>query len=94
MNVIVGFLLIPTASVTIGVLALDQPVAAYVHPLRAGVVVDFEVADAMIKHFIAKAPNRCSVARAQIVVCVPVGTTAVELCAFRKSVESAGARKI
>jgi rod shape-determining protein MreB len=66
----------------------------FTHPVGAGVVADFELAEMMIRHFIAKVLNRCSIVRPQIVVCVPVGTTAVELRGFRESVESAGARKV
>ena len=47
-----------------------------IRPLRDGVIADFEVAEAMIKHFISKVHNRRSFAHPQIVVCVPSGSTA------------------
>ena len=65
-----------------------------IRPLRDGVIADFEVAEAMIKHFINKVHNRRSFAHPQIVVCVPSGSTAVERRAIQESAESAGARKV
>src|SRR3979409_1434666 len=65
-----------------------------IRPLRDGVIADFEVAEAMIKHFISKVHNRRSFAHPQIVVCVPSGSTAVERRAIQESAVSAGARKV
>src|SRR5713226_7711429 len=65
-----------------------------IRPLRDGVIADFEVAEAMIKHFISKVHNRRSFAHPQIVVCVPSGSTAVERRAIQESAESACARKV
>src|SRR6266851_1944973 len=65
-----------------------------IRPLRDGVIADFEVAEAMIKHFISKVHNRRSFAHPQIVVCVPSGSTAVERRAIQESAESAGARTV
>ena len=60
-----------------------------IRPLRDGVIADFEVAEAMIKHFISKVHNRRSFAHPQIVVCVPSGSTAVERRAIQESALSA-----
>src|SRR6201995_4090642 len=65
-----------------------------IRPLRDGVIADFEVAAAMIKHFISKVHNRRSSAHPQIVFCVPSGSTAVERRAIQESAESAGARSV
>jgi rod shape-determining protein MreB len=62
-----------------------------IRPLRDGVIVDFEVAQEMIKHFIRKVHNRRS---AQMILCVPSGSTAVERRAIQDSAESAGARRV
>ena len=59
-----------------------------IRPLRDGVIADFEVAEAMIKHFISKVHNRRSFAHPQIVVCVPSGSTAVERRAIQESAEA------
>ncbi len=65
-----------------------------IRPLRDGVIADFEVAEEMIKEFIRKVPNRRSLIRPRIVVCVPSGSTAVERRAIHGSAESAGARRV
>ena len=65
-----------------------------VRPLRDGVIADFEMAEAMIKHFIRKVHNRRGLARPLVIVCVPSGSTAVERRAIQEGAESAGARKV
>src|SRR5258708_12971961 len=60
-----------------------------IRPLRDGVIADFEVAEAMIKHFISKVHNRRSFAHPHIVVSVPSGSTAVEPRAIPESPETA-----
>lgn len=65
-----------------------------IRPMRDGVIADFEVSEAMIKHFIKKVHNRRSFASPRIVVCVPSGATAVERRAIQDSALSAGARKV
>ncbi|MEO0361799.1 MAG: rod shape-determining protein [Pseudomonadota bacterium] len=64
-----------------------------IRPMRDGVIADFEVAEAMIKHFIRKVHKRGVFTAPQIIVCVPYGATAVEERAIMESVLSAGARK-
>jgi len=65
-----------------------------IRPLRDGVIADFEVAEAMIKHFIRKVHKRRSFVSPEMVICVPSGSTAVEQRAIMESAESAGARKV
>ncbi|MCB1539103.1 MAG: rod shape-determining protein, partial [Alphaproteobacteria bacterium] len=65
-----------------------------IRPLRDGVIADFEVAEAMIKHFIRKVHNRRSFVSPEMIICVPTGSTAVEQRAIIESAESAGARKV
>lgn len=65
-----------------------------IRPLRDGVIADFDVAEAMIKHFIRKVHNRRSFVSPEMVICVPSGSTAVEQRAIIESAESAGARKV
>jgi rod shape-determining protein MreB len=57
-------------------------------PLRDGVIADFEVTEAMIKHFIRKVHNRRSFVSPKMVICVPSGSTAVERRAIQESAES------
>ncbi|MEM9421310.1 MAG: rod shape-determining protein [Pseudomonadota bacterium] len=65
-----------------------------IRPMRDGVIADFEVAEAMISHFIRKVHNRRSFASPRIVICVPSGATAVERRAIMESALSAGARRV
>ncbi len=64
-----------------------------IRPMRDGVIADFDVAEAMIKHFIRKVHRRGFFTAPQVIVCVPYGATAVEERAIMESVLSAGARK-
>lgn len=65
-----------------------------IRPLKDGVIADFDVAEAMIKHFINKVHNRRSFVSPQIVICIPRGATAVERRAIQESAEGAGARRV
>ncbi|MEX2519814.1 MAG: rod shape-determining protein [Paracoccaceae bacterium] len=64
-----------------------------IRPMRDGVIADFDVAEAMIKHFIRKVHRRGFFTAPQVIVCVPYGATAVEERAIMESVLSAGARR-
>ena len=65
-----------------------------IRPLRDGVIADFEIAEAMLKHFIRKVHNHRSFVSPQIIVSVPSGATAVERRAIQESAENAGARRV
>lgn len=65
-----------------------------IRPLRDGVIADFEVTEAMIKHFIRKVHNRRSFVSPKMIICVPSGSTAVEQRAIVESAESAGASQV
>ena len=65
-----------------------------IRPIRDGVIADFEVTEAMLRHFIRKVHHRRSLIRPRIVICVPSGITQVEKRAVREAAESAGARKV
>ncbi|MDR1561185.1 MAG: rod shape-determining protein [Holosporaceae bacterium] len=65
-----------------------------IRPLKDGVIADFDVAEEMIKHFVRKIHNRKSFVSPQIVICIPLGATAVERRAIQESAECAGARKV
>src|SRR5690349_6255148 len=64
-----------------------------VRPLRDGVIADFEITEAMLRYFIARASNRRTLVKPRIVICVPFGITEVEKRAVKESAESAGARE-
>lgn len=66
-----------------------------IRPLRDGVIADFEVTEAMLKHFITKVHNnRRKFVRPRIIIAVPSGITQVEKRAVKESAESAGAREV
>jgi len=67
---------------------------ATIRPMGDGVIADFEVAEAMLRHFIRKVHNRRRFVRPRIVVAVPSGVTPVERRAVREAAESAGAREV
>jgi rod shape-determining protein MreB len=56
-----------------------------VRPLKDGVIADFEVTEAMLRHFITKVHNRRVKARPRVVIAVPSGITEVEKRAVRES---------
>jgi rod shape-determining protein MreB and related proteins len=65
-----------------------------IRPMRDGVIADFEVTEAMLRHFIHKVHNRRTFVRPRIVIAVPSGITQVEKRAVKESAESAGAREV
>ncbi len=65
-----------------------------IRPIKDGVIADFEVTEAMLRHFIRIVHNRRSLIRPRIIICVPSGITQVEKRAVKESAESAGAREV
>ncbi len=67
---------------------------AAIRPMRDGVIADFEVTEAMLRHFIHKVHNGRTFVRPRIAIAVPSGITQVEKRAVRESAELAGARSV
>src|SRR3990170_1304212 len=67
-----------------------------IRPLRNGVIAGPEVAEQMIKHFMTKAIGERSRfgGKAQVVICVPSGSTNVERRAIRDAASNAGASDV
>ena len=65
-----------------------------IRPMKDGVIADFEITEAMLRHFISNIHNRRHLVRPRIIVCVPTGITQVEKRAVRESAQSAGAREV
>ncbi|UCF01761.1 MAG: rod shape-determining protein [Deltaproteobacteria bacterium] len=65
-----------------------------IRPLKDGVIADFDIAEAMLRHFIRKVHNRRTMVRPRVIVCVPSGITQVEKRAVREAAEAAGAREV
>jgi rod shape-determining protein MreB len=67
-----------------------------IRPLRDGVIADFNAAEQMIRGMIKmiNTGNRLFPPSLKIVICIPSGSTEVELRAVRDSSEHAGAREV
>lgn len=65
-----------------------------IQPLRDGVVSDFDMCEAMLKHFIRRAIGKRSMFRPRVVVGVPSGATRVEKRAVVDAATRAGAKEV
>ena len=65
-----------------------------VHPLRDGVIVDYEVAQIMIHYFVSKAIGTRHFMRPRVVVTMPSKVSKVEHSAVINAMEKIGARQI
>jgi rod shape-determining protein MreB and related proteins len=65
-----------------------------IRPLKDGVIADFEVTEAMLRHFITKVHNRRRMVRPRVLIAVPSGITEVEKRAVKDSASHAGAREV
>jgi len=65
-----------------------------IRPLKDGVIADFEVTEAMLRHFIRKVHNSRRMAHPRVVIAVPSGITEVEKRAVKESAQQAGAREV
>lgn len=65
-----------------------------IRPMRDGVIADFEVTRQMIAFFIKKVIQGFSLARPNMVICVPTGITQVEKRAVVESAQQAGASNV
>lgn len=65
-----------------------------IRPMQDGVIADFEITRQMIAFFIKKVLAGFSLARPNIVICVPTGITQVEKRAVVESAQQAGANLV
>ena len=65
-----------------------------VRPLKDGVIADFEVTSAMLRHFIKAALHSTLFNRPRLIVCIPSGVTAVERRAVKEASVKAGAKQV
>lgn len=65
-----------------------------VHPMKEGVIADFEMAEHMLRYFITRVHHRSTLFRPRIVIGVPSRITQVERRAVKESAELAGAREV
>jgi len=64
-----------------------------VRPLRDGVIADYEVTEAMLRHFFSKVAGRIRLFRPTVMVAAPWGVTSVEKRAVHEAALAAGARE-
>ena len=65
-----------------------------VRPLKDGVIADFDIATTMLQEFIRKALKGTLFTKANVIICIPSGVTAVERRAVRESCKKAGANNV
>ncbi|MGF1483957.1 MAG: rod shape-determining protein [Opitutales bacterium] len=63
-------------------------------PMKDGVIADFDITEAMIRHFIQKVGHNTKLVPPRVVVAVPSGITEVERRAVKDSAMRAGARYV
>lgn len=64
-----------------------------IRPMKDGVIADFDITQAMLKHFIGRTIKTRSIVKPRVVVCVPSGVTEVEKRAVIDATLQAGARE-
>ena len=64
-----------------------------VHPMREGVIDDYLIVEALLRHHVSRVIGRASLVSPRILVAAPAGITDVEQRAVRNAVEQAGARR-
>jgi rod shape-determining protein MreB len=63
-----------------------------VRPMKDGVIADFQIAQSMLKYFMAQATGGARLFHPRLVIAVPSGTTSVERRAVIEAAQQAGAR--
>jgi len=65
-----------------------------IRPMKDGVIADFEITEAMLRHFIGKVQKNKIAIAPRVVIAVPSGITEVERRAVKESAINAGARDV
>lgn len=65
-----------------------------IRPLKDGVIADFEITEAMLKHFITRVGGRKWYSHPRILICAPTNITSVEQKAIREAAERSGAKEV
>ncbi|HLR23237.1 MAG TPA: rod shape-determining protein [Pseudogracilibacillus sp.] len=65
-----------------------------IRPLKDGVIADFDVTEAMLKHFITKINVRGFLSKPRMLICCPTNITKVEQKAIKQAAEKSGGRKV
>ena len=65
-----------------------------IRPLKDGVIADFDVTEAMLRHFINKINVRGFLSKPRMLICCPTNITKVEQKAIREAAEKSGGKKV
>ena len=65
-----------------------------VRPIRDGLIAEFDVAEALLRHQMVQIQGRRLWVGPRVAMCIPYGTTEVEKRAMRELAEAAGARTV
>lgn len=65
-----------------------------IRPLKDGVIADFDVTEAMLKHFINKLNVKGFLSKPRILICCPTNITSIEQKAIREAAEKSGGKKV
>jgi rod shape-determining protein MreB len=72
---------------------VDDEDIQIIRPLQNGVIADYEVTEAMLRHFFGKVAGRVRFFKPTVMISVPYGVTSVEKRAVLEAAVSAGARE-
>lgn len=65
-----------------------------IRPLKDGVIADFDVTEAMLRHFINKIKVRGFMSKPRMLICCPTNITKVEQKAIKEAAIKSGGRKV
>lgn len=72
---------------------VDEEDIQIIRPLQNGVIADYEVTEAMLRHFFGKVAGRVRLVKPTVMMSVPFGVTSVEKRAVHEAALAAGARE-
>ncbi|KXI72587.1 hypothetical protein ACS54_00040 [Bacillus cereus] len=72
---------------------VDEEDIQVIRPLRDGVIADYEVTEAMLRHFFGKVAGRFRLFKPTVMVSVPYGVSRIEKRAVLEPAFAAGARE-
>ncbi|KGX93901.1 rod shape-determining protein MreB [Pontibacillus halophilus JSM 076056 = DSM 19796] len=65
-----------------------------IRPLKDGVIADFDVTEAMLRHFISKINVRGFFSKPRMLICCPTNITKVEQKAIKEAAEKSGGKRV
>ena len=64
-----------------------------IRPMKDGVIADYEITEAMLRHFINRACGRKALMKPRVIICIPSRVTGVHKRAVLEAASQAGARQ-